>query len=61
MLLAWLTVPTYHKVNELESRVSALKTELSVAQAEIRDLQDQLNKLVWISQDIDRRLIERGQ
>jgi cell division protein FtsB len=61
LLFVWAVVPTYHKVNALESQVAAIKAQLNATQTEIQDLQDQFQKLVWISQDIDRRLIERGQ
>jgi len=61
LLFVWaIVVPTYHKVNVLESQVAAIKAQLNATQTEIQDLQDQFQKLVWISQDIDRRLIERG-
>lgn len=52
----------------LEKEVVRLKQErfdlearAALLDKQVRDLRDQHEKLVWISQDIDRRLIEAGK
>lgn len=61
-------VGVMQKQATLESEVARLKQErfdlearAALLDKQVRDLRDQHEKLAWISQDIDRRLIEAGK
>jgi len=45
------------KAERLQREVIQLSSQLAEAKEHVRELQDQHEKLVWISQDIDQRLI----
>lgn len=67
IICAALTVANYlmldrqagyaEKADRLQREVSQLSSQLTEAQEQVKELQDSHEKLIWISQDIDQRLI----
>lgn len=45
------------KADRLQQEVLQLSSQLAEAREQVRELQDSHEKLIWISQDIDQRLI----
>jgi peptidoglycan hydrolase CwlO-like protein len=45
------------KLRELQAERAAMAAQVALLDRQVRDLMDQHEKLVWISQDIDQRII----
>jgi len=45
------------KLRELQAERAAMAAQVALLDRQVRDLMDQHEKLVWISQDIDKRII----
>lgn len=46
------------KADRLQQEVNQLSSQVTKAHEQVRELQDSHEKLIWISQDIDQRLIQ---